>query len=38
LDFWMGDARGKWEGDTLVVDTVSLSDKTCPAADTKSGR
>src|SRR5262247_4084702 len=28
LDFWMGDARGKWEGDTLVVDTVSLGDKT----------
>jgi len=26
--FWMGDARGKWEGDTLVVDTVSLGDKT----------
>ncbi len=28
LDFWMGDARGKWEGDTLVIDTVSLGDKT----------
>jgi hypothetical protein len=28
LDFWMGDARGKWEGDTLVVNTVSLGDKT----------
>ena len=28
LDFWMGDARGKWEGDTLVVDTISLGDKT----------
>jgi hypothetical protein len=24
----MGDARGKWDGDTLVVDTVSLGDKT----------
>jgi hypothetical protein len=28
LDFWMGDARGQWEGDTLVIDTVSLGDKT----------
>lgn len=28
LDFWMGDGRGKWEGDTLVIDTVSLGDKT----------
>ncbi len=28
LDFWMGDGRGKWEGDTLVVDTISLGDKT----------
>ena len=28
LDFWMGDARGKWDADTLVVDTVSLGDKT----------
>jgi hypothetical protein len=29
LDFtWMGDSIGHWEGDTLVVDTVGLNDKT----------
>jgi hypothetical protein len=28
LDFWMGDSRGKWEGDALVVETISLGDKT----------
>jgi hypothetical protein len=25
---WMGDSIGKWEGDTLVTDTVSFNDKT----------
>ena len=25
---WMGHSTGKWDGDTLVVDTVSLSDQT----------
>jgi len=25
---WMGDSIGKWDGDTLVVDTVDLNDKT----------
>jgi hypothetical protein len=27
LPRWMGDARGRWEGSTLVVDTIHLSDK-----------
>src|ERR1700676_2898888 len=25
---WMGDSIGKWEGDTLVADTISFNDKT----------
>jgi len=25
---WMGDSIGHWEGDTLVIDTVNLNDKT----------
>ncbi len=25
---WMGHAIGKWEGDTLVIDTVGFNDKT----------
>jgi hypothetical protein len=26
--FWMGDSRGHWDGDTLVVDVADIGDKT----------
>jgi hypothetical protein len=27
-DFWMGDSRGRWDGDALVVDVSDINDKT----------
>lgn len=28
LEFWMGDSRGRWDGDTLVVDVTQHNDRT----------
>ena len=27
IHLWLGDSRGHWEGDTLVIDTTNLRDK-----------
>jgi hypothetical protein len=36
LRAWMGDSRGRWEGDTLVVDTTNFSDEADLALATNS--
>ena len=28
IDFWLGDSRATWEGDTLVVDVTDFNDQT----------
>jgi hypothetical protein len=28
IDWWLGDSRGRWEGDTLVIDVIHFNDQT----------
>lgn len=38
IGLWMGDARGRWEGETLVVETTNYHDRGWIASNAASGR
>ena len=35
IQFWLGDSRGHWEGDTLVVDTTNYKPQSFQSASSE---
>ena len=38
VQFWMGDSRGHWEGDTLVIETTNFNNQGWITTSAASGR